>query len=168
MTGIRTPRQLPRWAIPVVWTALVLAIHFALPWGIAQLGQRHGWLQAAPTILNLAGLAAVGAGLAIYIACLVAHFKTYRAPVRIGFTPPHLVVDGPYRYSRNPMYLSGLLAWFGWAIFYGSLPVLAGLALLWAAFAFHVVPEEERQLAALFGDEYHAYKESVRRWLGRR
>ena len=158
---------LPRWAIPPVWAVLVLAILVALPWAISRLGPRYGWSQAVPAAWNLAGLVAVVLGLALYVWCLVFHFKSYRAAVRIGFAPPHLVVGGPYQVSRNPMYVAGLSAWLGWTVFYGSPAVLIGLALLWSLFAFRVIPHEERQLEALFGDEYREYKRSVRRWLGR-
>jgi protein-S-isoprenylcysteine O-methyltransferase Ste14 len=65
------------------------------------------------------------------------------------------------------MYVAGLFAWIGWTIFYGSPAVFIGLALLWSLFTFRVIPYEERQLEALFGDEYLKYKKSVRRWIGR-
>ena len=164
--GRREP-SLPRWAIPLVWAVLVGLILVVLPWAVSKLGPRYGWSQAIPATWNLAGLFAVTIGLALYVWCLVFHFKTYRAAVRIGFSPPHLVVGGPYQVSRNPMYVAGLCAWLGWAIFYGSPAVLVGLVLLWSLFTFRVIPHEERQLEALFGDEYREYRRSVRRWIGR-
>jgi protein-S-isoprenylcysteine O-methyltransferase Ste14 len=163
----RRELALPRWAIPVVWAVLVLVILVVLPWAVAKLGPRYGWSQAVPATWNLTGLIAVAIGFALYVWCLVFHFKSYRAPVRIGFSPPHLVVAGPYKYSRNPMYVVGLFAWLGWTVFYGSPAVLVGLVLLWSVFTFRVIPYEERQLEALFGDEYLEYKSSVRRWIGR-
>jgi len=159
--------KLPRWAIPIVWTFLVLVILIVLPWTISKLGHQYGWHQSVPSKWNLIGLIAVVIGLSTYIWCLVFHFKSYRESVRIGFSPPYLVVEGPYRYSRNPMYVSGLLVWCGWMIFYGNETVFIGLALLWSAFTFRVIPNEERQLETLFGDEYRAYKKSVGRWCGR-
>ena len=78
-----------------------------------------------------------------------------------------MVIDGPYRISRNPMYMSGLFAWLGWTIFYGSLAVFVMLVLFWFVFSFRVIPQEEKQLEALFGDEYLQYKNSVRKWIGR-
>jgi len=87
--------------------------------------------------------------------------------VRIGFSPPHLVVDGPYQISRNPMYVSGLIVWVGWVLFYGSPVVFAAFSLLWVLFSLRVIPHEESLLEGLFGDEYLAYKRTVRRWLGR-
>ena len=159
--------KLPRWAIPVVWAIIVLMIMIILPWIVALLGHRYGWDHGVPATWNFTGLVAVVMGLAMYVWCLVFHFKSYRNAVRIGFTPPHLVVTGPYRYSRNPMYVAGLFVWIGWTIFYGSPAVFIGLVLLWSMFTLRVIPYEERQLEALFGDEYLEYKKSVRRWSGR-
>jgi len=65
------------------------------------------------------------------------------------------------------MYLSGLITWLGWTIFYGSPAVFVALVLLWAIFSFRVIPIEERQLEELFGNAYLEYKDSVRRWIGR-
>lgn len=158
---------LPRWAVPLVWAVLVLAIQIILPWAVARLEPRFGWSQAVPSTWNLTGLIAVAVGLALYGWCLAFHFRTYRASVRVGFSPPRLVVAGPYRLSRNPMYLSGLLTWLGWAVFYGSPAVLVALVLLWVVFVFRVIPHEERQLEALFGEDYLEYKRSVGRWIGR-
>jgi protein-S-isoprenylcysteine O-methyltransferase Ste14 len=146
---------------------IVLVIQIVLPWGIAQLGPRLGWVQQAPAWWNFGGLTAVLVGLGLYAWCLTFHFRTYTNAVRVGFAPPHLVSGGPYQASRNPMYVSGLFVWLGWAVFYGSIAVFIALVLLWAVFSFRVIPQEERQLEALFGDEYREYKRSVRRWFGR-
>jgi protein-S-isoprenylcysteine O-methyltransferase Ste14 len=163
----RRELALPRWAIPIVWAVLVLLILVVAPWAVAKLGPRYGWSQAVPATWNLTGLITVAIGLALYVWCLVFHFKSYRAPVRVGFSPPRLVAGGPYKYSRNPMYVAGLSAWLGWTVFYGSPAVLVGLVLLYSLFAFRVIPYEERQLEELFGDEYLEYKRTVRRWIGR-
>lgn len=156
---------LPRWAVPLVWAVIVLVIQVLLPWAIAKLGPCFGWSQRTPAWWNLTGLIAVAVGLALYAWCLGFHFRSYLASVRIGFSPPHLVIAGPYRVSRNPMYVSGLFVWFGWTVFYGSPAVFVALLLLWVAFALRVIPHEERQLEALFGDDYLEYKRSVRRWI---
>jgi protein-S-isoprenylcysteine O-methyltransferase Ste14 len=158
---------LPRWAIPLVWAVLVLAVQVLLPWAVAQLGPRLGWLDGAPATWSWIGLALVALGIGCYGWCLAAHFASYTAPVRVGLTPPHLIRGGPYGFSRNPMYVSGLLTWLGWTVFFGSPAVGLGLVLLWAAFTWRVIPREERQLEALFGDVYLDYKLCVPRWLGR-
>ncbi|MGD8456259.1 MAG: isoprenylcysteine carboxylmethyltransferase family protein [Anaerolineales bacterium] len=159
--------KIPRWAIPIVWGIIVLVIMILLPWAASLLGPRYGWSQGVAAAWNLIGLAAVVLGLAMYIWCLVFHFRTYREPVNAGFDPPHLVDGGPYRISRNPMYVAGLFVWVGWVVYYGSPAVLIGLLFLWLMFTVRVIPYEERQLEELFGGEYLAYKKSVRRWLGR-
>ena len=164
----KAPNQLinPRWAVPLVWAILLFAMQILLPWAIAKLGPRFGWFGGVPRNWNLDGLIAVAIGLALYIWCLAVHFINYPASVRLGFSPPLLVVAGPYRFSRNPMYLSALIAWIGWTIFYGSPAVFVALVLLWSLFAFRVIPLEERQLQAMFGDDYLDYKRSVPRWIG--
>ena len=158
---------LPRWAIPLVWAVIVLVIQIILPWLVVSLGPRFGWSQLAPAWWNFTGLIAVAIGLTLYTWCLVIHFRSYKSSVRIGFSPPYLVGTGLYRISRNPMYLSGLITWLGWTIFYGSPAVFVALVLLWAIFSFRIIPNEERQLEELFGNAYLDYKDSVRRWIGR-
>jgi len=158
---------LPKQAVPFVWAILVLIIQVLLPWAVAQIGSRIGWTQQHPAWWNLTGLIAVAIGLGLYTWCLVFHYQSYRTAVRVGFSPPHLVVAGPYRVSRNPMYISGLFVWFGWVVFYGSPAVFMAFVLLWAVFSLRVIPHEERLLETLFGDDYLAYKRSVRRWIGR-
>jgi protein-S-isoprenylcysteine O-methyltransferase Ste14 len=158
---------LPRWAVPLVWAVIVLVIQILLPWLVAMIGPRLGWSRGIPAWWNLTGIIAVAAGLGLYVWCLAFHYKSYRNSVRVSFSPPRLVMSGPYQVSRNPMYVSGLLAWFGWTVFYGSPTVFIALLLLWAIFAFRVIPREERLLEELFGDEYIEYKRSVLRWIGR-
>lgn len=84
------------------------------------------------------------------------------------FDPPrHLVVAGPYRFVRNPMYLGAGLALTGAAIFYGSLPLLGYVGLFLLATHAFVVLYEEPTLTRLFGQEYRNYQARVRRWLPR-
>lgn len=76
-----------------------------------------------------------------------------------------LVVSGPYRFTRNPMYAAMLLVLLAWAAWLGSLLALAGpVAFVLYMNRFQIAPEE-RALQRLFGNEYLAYRSSVRRWL---
>ena len=163
----RRSLSVPKKMVPVVWTIIILVIMVLLPWAVSNIGPRWGWSDNTPSCWNLVGLVAVAAGLGMYAWCLVFHYQSYRTAVRLGFSPPGLVVNGPYQISRNPMYVSGLFAWLGWVVFYGSPAVLAGFLFLWIVFTVRVIPYEERQLVELFGDEYLEYKRSVRRWIGR-
>lgn len=158
---------LPKTAVPFVWAIIVLVILILLPWAVAKIGPRIGWSQKTPSWWNFSGLIVVAIGLGMYVWCLVFHYLSYRASVRVSFSPPQLVIAGPYRISRNPMYVSGLFTWFGWMIFYGSPAVFVAFLLLWSVFTFRVIPHEERQLESLFGEEYIEYKCSVHRWIGR-
>jgi protein-S-isoprenylcysteine O-methyltransferase Ste14 len=74
---------------------------------------------------------------------------------------------GPYRFTRNPIYIAYLGIWLGWAIFFGSIGVLV-VWLLWCLVAiFNLVPREERDLEAAFGESYLQYKNRVPRWFGK-
>jgi len=76
-----------------------------------------------------------------------------------------LVVRGPYKLVRHPMYLAVLVSIVGWGLLLDLAFVLlaAPLALLW--FNFVVMPYEERELIALFGQDYEEYMKRVRRIL---
>ncbi len=75
-----------------------------------------------------------------------------------------LVTDGPYRYSRNPIYLALSALYLGVALLRNALwPVLLFPVLL-AVMQRGVIEREERYLARRFGEEYLAYRGRVRRW----
>ena len=81
------------------------------------------------------------------------------------FDPPRrLVVVGPYRYVRNPMYLGAGLAVFGSALVYESYAVLAYLAIAAVIVSIFVVGYEEPTLRRAFGQEYVEYCRRVHRW----
>jgi protein-S-isoprenylcysteine O-methyltransferase Ste14 len=76
-----------------------------------------------------------------------------------------LVVDGPYRLSRNPIYLGMVCALIGVGVMLGTLTpfVVAPIFAYWIDRRF--IQVEESMLGETFGSEYHAYKTRVRRWL---
>lgn len=76
-----------------------------------------------------------------------------------------IVAAGPYRHTRNPMYLSLCLLHTGIALLInGLLPVLFLIPLA-LTLHFGVIRREERYLAAKFGETYLAYQRNVRRWI---
>lgn len=79
--------------------------------------------------------------------------------------PTELVADGPFAFSRNPMYLSmtGLL--LGIAVLVGTAPFFLAAVAFWFTMALVFVPAEERQLTAKFGTSWSEYCSRVRRWL---
>jgi len=80
-------------------------------------------------------------------------------------TPSNLVVAGPYRYSRNPLYLGALIALFGLVIVWSSLVVFLGVIFIYIVFRYVFVGREEVILEDAFGDEYRDFKRRVRRWV---
>jgi protein-S-isoprenylcysteine O-methyltransferase Ste14 len=76
-----------------------------------------------------------------------------------------LVTDGPFRYSRNPLYLSLTLMYAGIAIIANSLWALLLVIPPVLVISLLVIPREEAHLRRTFGEEYERYQASVRRWL---
>ncbi len=167
---IRKPSKrglLPHWMALILTPVVFLLGHVAVPQELSLLSARHGWAHGRPGWLNLLGLIPIGAGFAGLVWCFRMHFVGARGSFEIEGTQNYLVVRGPYQFTRNPMYLCGLLIWLGWIIFYGSVAVLAGTVGIWGSVAGLVVPWEERKLEARFGEAYLRYKNSVPRWLGK-
>ncbi|HUI27372.1 MAG TPA: isoprenylcysteine carboxylmethyltransferase family protein [Candidatus Kryptonia bacterium] len=76
-----------------------------------------------------------------------------------------LVVSGPFRFSRNPMYAARTLLYLGLALLANALCILATLAPVLVTLHYGVIKREERYLEAKFGDAYRDYRTRVRRWL---
>ena len=76
-----------------------------------------------------------------------------------------MVRRGPYRFSRNPIYLAFTLFQIGLAAWVNSLALLLALLPALALMTLVVIPREERYLEARFPTEYLPYKHAVRRWL---
>ena len=113
---------------------------------------------------QIAGIVIASIGAAIALWCIVTF-------VRIGkgtpapFDPPRrLVVHGPYRFVRNPMYIGAALALVGAALFYRSLFLLAYGCLFLLAACLFVLFYEEPALRRTFGPDYEAYCHRVSRW----
>ena len=76
-----------------------------------------------------------------------------------------IVTTGPYRFTRNPAYLGMALTYVGIAVMSSAMWVLLPLPVVLAVIDRGVIAREERYLERKFGEEYLAYKRSVRRWL---
>jgi len=113
----------------------------------------------------VAGLVIVVLGLALAIACVLT-FAFVGRGTPAPFDPPRaLVIAGPYRYVRNPMYIGAGTALFGAALRYGSL-ALAGYALVFLLIThLFVLLYEEPHLRSVFGESYADYLRTVHRWI---
>ncbi len=80
-------------------------------------------------------------------------------------TPRRLLAYGPFRFSRNPIYLADTLIYGGVALLWGSLWPWLLLPALIVVMQRGVIGHEERLLGELFGEEYRDYCRRVRRWL---
>ena len=119
-----------------------------------------------PTIAapQVAGIIVGSIGAAVALWCIFT-FATIGKGTPAPFDPPRrLVVRGPYRFVRNPMYIGAALALAGAALFYKSPPLLAYAAVFLGVCHVFVVAYEEPTLRRTFGPEYEAYSGRVSRW----
>jgi protein-S-isoprenylcysteine O-methyltransferase Ste14 len=110
------------------------------------------------------GMIAAGAGAAVAIWCVLT-FAFIGKGTPAPFDPPRrLVIRGPYRFVRNPMYMGAGLALTGAALFYQSWMLLGYTALFFLVTHLFVVLYEEPTLRRTFGAEYEAYCNRIGRW----
>jgi protein-S-isoprenylcysteine O-methyltransferase Ste14 len=88
-----------------------------------------------------------------------AHRSLHEQPVS------SLIQDGPFRYSRNPGYLSLTMLYAGIAVARNALWAILALPLVLYVIQREVIEREERYLERSFGEEYLNYKARVRRWV---
>ena len=106
--------------------------------------------------------------LLVAVALFLSAVRTLRAagtPVPGNRPTTTIVRTGPYRWSRNPIYLSFSLFQLGVAFWINSLWLFVTLLPTVALISFGIIPREERYLETYFPSEYLPYKAAVRRWL---
>lgn len=112
----------------------------------------------------LIGIPIVGAALVLFLSS-VRRFKAAGTPVPGNKPTTAIVRSGPYRWSRNPIYLAFSLFQLGVACWLNNLWALGSLAVAWGLMTWVVIPMEERYLERRFGAEFLEYKAKVRRWI---
>ena len=136
------------------WAAaltLVNALVLYIPWAIAIIATRH--LMINPVAVLGFFMVAVG-----FFLLAMALFPILRVPGQMRSLPERLVVEGPYRYVRHPMYLSHFLLIGGAALACGALkvfletPIVLGMATIGGKY------EESRRLLPLFGRIFEQYR----------
>ncbi len=141
---------------PPVWLLfgilLMTTLHFFIP-----------VRDVVPTPFNLAGLVVVVASLLIFgwSARWIFRAKTTIIPFRESSA---LVTTGPFRVSRNPIYLAMALLLLGSAILFGTLTPLFVMPVFVILIDRVFILGEQRMLRETFGDAYQDYCRSVRRW----
>ncbi len=121
----------------------------------------------APGALGVAGGVVMAAGLGLVAWCFYDFAARGRGTPAPWDPPRRLVVGGPYRRVRNPMYLGILAILVGEAIFFRSAALVLWAAITAVAFHLAVVLYEEPGLRDRFGVDYDRYLADVPRWLPR-
>jgi protein-S-isoprenylcysteine O-methyltransferase Ste14/uncharacterized protein YndB with AHSA1/START domain len=112
-------------------------------------------------------LAVIAVGVALYLSCVWVFAVVGGGTPGVWDPPRRVVAVGPYRWVRNPIYLSALLIVLGEAWLFRSTALLVYAGALAVAFELLVVGYEEPRLRATFGDRYEAYRGTVARWIPR-
>jgi len=113
---------------------------------------------------QVVGMIMVAIGTAIALWCVLT-FVFIGKGTPAPFDPPkRLVIRGPYRFVRNPMYIGAGMTLAGAAVFYQSLSISIYTGVFFLLTHLFVVLYEEPTLRRTFGDEYEAYFRRVRRW----
>jgi protein-S-isoprenylcysteine O-methyltransferase Ste14 len=145
--------------------------------GVSAWFAARGWILAALFVVVLLARFLTDAPLRpewlIYVGAAIllrlwagAHLGTHGNAARPE--APRLARTGPYRLSRNPLYVSNILAAAGLVLFANALPVAVEIALIIAVIIHHIVLvlHEERALRALHGADYADYVANTPRWYG--
>jgi protein-S-isoprenylcysteine O-methyltransferase Ste14 len=115
-------------------------------------------------VSQVAGMVFGAAGAAVAVWCIFT-FASLGKGTPAPFDPPRrLVIRGPYRFVRNPMYIGAILVLASAALFYQSWPLLGYAGLFFLATHVFVLSYEEPTLRRTFGLNYKAYCRHVRRW----
>ena len=117
-------------------------------------------------VVRLVGIPFLVAGIALAKRS-AALFEQSDTNIKTFDEPDVLVRTGPFRFSRNPMYLGFTLALGGVALLVGSLSAVIGPVFFWLLADRWYVPFEERRMMARFGPAYQQYRSIVPRWVGR-
>jgi protein-S-isoprenylcysteine O-methyltransferase Ste14 len=117
------------------------------------------------TVAQLLSLILIVPGAAILLHCIWSFAVIGRGTLSPLDAPRHLVVEGLYRYLRNPMYLGVLMILFGEALLFESV-VLVAYAVGWFMLInLVIVLYEEPALRSRYGESYRRYCRAVGRWL---
>ena len=112
-------------------------------------------------------LAAVplGLGMLLLLWCVREFYVAGRGTLAPWDPPQHLVTTGPYRISRNPVYIGVVTMLVGWCVLWGSRTLLIYAALFLCGFHLRVLLFEEPWAARQFAAQWHTYRARVPRWV---
>ncbi|HLQ13743.1 MAG TPA: isoprenylcysteine carboxylmethyltransferase family protein [Steroidobacteraceae bacterium] len=143
----------------VAFLALPGVVAFAAPFALV------GGRLPDPQRAVYAGALFFMGGLPLLLWCVGEFYIAGRGTLAPWAPPQYLVVSGPYRFSRNPMYIGVTLILAGWAVLYWSLALMIYLVAVGIAFQLRVLTGEEPGLARSFGPAWESYRVRTKRWL---
>jgi len=149
-------RVKPPWILAAA-AAIGIGLQTAIGWSYTTNPRAEQWLTwVGYFVMGLGGLLIVASD---------RYFRRHGTNTDCSTPDTGLVTTGPYRFSRNPIYLSFAVIFIGLSL-KANAPTLAGVALLMLAALYRlVVLPEERHLETVFGSHYQAYARRVRRWI---
>lgn len=149
----------------LLWTILFPGFFAGfLPWqyfGVSEV--RIDWTNA----LHVVGVLFIASGSALLIACIVEFARRGRGTLSPVDPPKELVVQGLYRYVRNPMYLSVSAIVLGEVMLTKSMALFIYWVIWFACVNLFVMGYEEPYLRRQFGESYATYSRDVGRWIPR-
>ena len=146
----------PFWKALFAFLALPGVVAFAVPLLLIKPAGPGRWW---------GGAIIVGAGTALLMRCVREFYVAGHGTLAPWSPPKNLVTTGPYRWSRNPMYIGVLLILAGWAAGFQSRGLTVYAVVVALAFHFRVVIAEEPWQARTFGEDWDRYKSATPRWL---
>lgn len=148
-------------------TARIILFPPAIVGGMMVLGWLLNFLRPAPV---LSASLARGIAIGLVVLSLALALACYRMMQRAGTSvlparpTTALVTGGPYRWTRNPIYLAEMGVYLAVACWINGLAPFLLFPVLFFLLDWGVVRREETYLSTRFGDEYRAYLRQVRRW----
>jgi protein-S-isoprenylcysteine O-methyltransferase Ste14 len=139
--------------VAALLTAVSVALHYALP-------KEYRLDFACPAAS--AFTFALGFAISTWAIWL---FRRKGTPVVPSDRVISLVTSGPFRFSRNPMYLGVTVMLFAVTLWFGTWPILIAPAGFWGFMSLVRIPYEEALLHKIFGEAYVSYAKKVRRWI---
>jgi len=151
----------------IVPLLVLVAVPLAVLWLSG--AQSRGWAGQPPLsiIVTFSGLALIALGLILFVATIRLFARLGQGTIMPWDPTQRLVVQGVYRYVRNPMHTGVFLVLFGEGLVLRSTPLLILTAAVVVLHLFYIPLSEERGLEARFGEAYREYKRHVPRWIPR-
>src|SRR5438093_8666818 len=131
---------------------------------LAGFGLNAVWpVELVPRAIETLGGSLILLAVALF-ALSVRQFRRARTPIRSRKAVTAVITTGPYRLSRNPIYVSFTLLQLGLGMWANSAWLVGMLIPTLVLMSYGVIAREERYMTRKFGDEYLQYKRAVRRW----